>query len=443
MSAQENLDQIKKLLMMIKNNGGHLSQYDSKLYELFIDSYKNNYMDFNSNPRLTADAISSYLSEDEEYQGCPNKTSYDLDVFFHDKWQYWTEAIQKGLFGGYIKMISDNEFDEFEYENLPIEMDMLLVGDKYLDDYYGEWEKFFKDKKHNPYIGYFGFPIQVISVKPNTLEIRLFIFSKDRYHETIFELPKNDFIRCVSVRRYDNKPCIFVKNDWLKKFSENQFSCYGLIDESNYRDKHQISTEHKYFLINKQKALKKIASKYPNILFILYSDSILLKFSWFINEYNLYTPEQLIKVFKEIELFFNKNDSECYGIFTQGINFGSSNELFTSKNNLVDLNVNGSAFADLFCIDKAVRTNIKKQLHSKEKMYFDENLFYSLNISQEIKENLRKELYEYTGSFNKNMQHYVIDHNSSIYNLFEINTQCLENPKISFLKKIFHYFIRR
>lgn len=105
MSAQDNLDQIKDQLIAIKNHGGYISQYDTVLFQLFVDSYKNNYLDFNSSPRLTADAIIDSLANDSRYQTCPSNTEYDLNDSFYQKWLHWTEAFEKGLQNNYIRWV--------------------------------------------------------------------------------------------------------------------------------------------------------------------------------------------------------------------------------------------------------------------------------------------------------------------------------------------------
>jgi hypothetical protein len=105
MTAQANLDEIKKQLISIKNHGGYISQYDTALFQLFIDSYKKDYLAPNSNPRLTADAIMGSLANDSQYQTCPNKTQYNLDDSFYQKWLYWTEVFEKGLKDNHIQWV--------------------------------------------------------------------------------------------------------------------------------------------------------------------------------------------------------------------------------------------------------------------------------------------------------------------------------------------------
>lgn len=105
MSAQNNLDQIKNQLIAIKTHGGHISQYDTVLFQLFVDSYKNNYLDSNSSPCLTADGIMNSLAQDSLYQTCPNKTTYDLNDRFYQKWLHWTEAFKMGMQNHYIQWV--------------------------------------------------------------------------------------------------------------------------------------------------------------------------------------------------------------------------------------------------------------------------------------------------------------------------------------------------
>ncbi|MFJ1270149.1 hypothetical protein ACD661_16445 [Legionella lytica] len=103
MSTQNNLYQIKNQLIAIKTHGGHISQYETVLFQLFVDSYKNNYLDLSS--CLTADGIMNSLANDSQYQTCPNKTTYDLNDRFSQKWLHWTEAFTMGMQNHYIQWV--------------------------------------------------------------------------------------------------------------------------------------------------------------------------------------------------------------------------------------------------------------------------------------------------------------------------------------------------
>lgn len=101
-NAQEIYNEIRDNLCRIKSHGGYIDQYDGRLFELFIESYREQYMDSSSTPRLTADAIVEKLMEDSKYNSTAKKVSYDLEDIFREKWQRWTEAFRKGFSGGYI-----------------------------------------------------------------------------------------------------------------------------------------------------------------------------------------------------------------------------------------------------------------------------------------------------------------------------------------------------
>ncbi|MDR3477011.1 MAG: hypothetical protein P4M14_03140 [Gammaproteobacteria bacterium] len=101
-SSREIFDDIKRSLILIRQHGGALGQYDSGLFNLFIEAYRNHHMDFHSNPRLTGQAIIDRLVEDEEYSNIEGKIKYNLDEQFYEKWTYWTEAFDKGLSGNFI-----------------------------------------------------------------------------------------------------------------------------------------------------------------------------------------------------------------------------------------------------------------------------------------------------------------------------------------------------
>lgn len=105
MSAQDNLEEIKKQLLAIKKHGRNIAQDDAKLFDLFIDSYRNNYMDLDSFPILTAEEIKKALAYDSRFQTSLDKTQYNLEEAFYIKWLYWTEAFEKGFKTKSIKWV--------------------------------------------------------------------------------------------------------------------------------------------------------------------------------------------------------------------------------------------------------------------------------------------------------------------------------------------------
>lgn len=388
-NSYEIYNEIKKCLISIKYHGGQVGQYDNELFELFIEAYKNNYMNFKSAPRLTGQAIIDLLYADEEYKLIPSKTRYDLDARFNEKWTLWTEAFDKGFTKKFIRWsnearkledpdMSRSKFRIINYDQLSEqkERDLLLASECHIDQYKND-------------INYPSIPIQIKSNTNHSLQLNLFILSLYRFHEMSFEIPKDEFVCCIEIDDSDIPPCIFVKDLWLKGFMELKHCCYGLIDESDFKIKYRTLSDITSYLKKRHSGIQRIADKYPHILFTTYSDSILLKLSWSFSEYeSTYQPEHMIEAFNEIHRFFRKElESDCYGIFIQGINYSiTPNLFFTNNKNMIDLNCYGSAFANLYDINNDIKKNINN--HGKALMYVDYNFLSSLRIEPDVKENL-------------------------------------------------------
>ncbi|MDR3477010.1 MAG: hypothetical protein P4M14_03135 [Gammaproteobacteria bacterium] len=285
-------------------------------------------------------------------------------------------------------------------------------------EYKQRWIAFFKDQNKNPYTGYVSKSIIVNKIRSSNLQLSIFLtYSNDRFHEMSFELPKSEYIQCLE--HQDSKyPCVFVKDTWFKKFLETKYCCYGLIDEVDFKETYLINPDLNDYSLKRKSGIEKIANEYPQISFVIFSDSVLLKLPWSLDQYEAtYTPELMVGIFKEIKDFYKRKlHCECYGIFIQGVNYTSTNDLISvgKNNNCIDLNCSGSAFANLFSIDATIKLNIKNKQHKKSQIYFDEKFLISLKINPEKKEKLHKYLFPYYSSLYRSYENYVSDAESLV-----------------------------
>lgn len=247
----------------------------------------------------------------------------------------------------------------------------------------------------------------------------MFILSSNRYHEITCVLPRDIFVKCVDVPAYDGHPFVFVKHSWFVQFVESQFCCYGLIDQIGFKTESCENSNLKDYLSRRRSCLEEVAKNHPNILFILWSDSILIKLPWSLSEYKEgYNPEVLVSIFKEIRNEFqNIMGFDSYAVFVMGKNDSPDTKLFymNETSNLFDLHCNGSAFADLFLIDSAIKRNIKNSEHYGFNIYIDEDFLLSMKIDQKCRNTLLLNKYEYS-SVLKEKRYYCVDTESTILN---------------------------
>jgi len=153
---------------------------------------------------------------------------------------------------------------------------------------------------------------------------------------------------------------------------------------------------------------------YPQISFISFADSLVLKSHWtsgyFVDSTKYaYDPECLLYVFEEIQtLFRDVLGLESYGMFTQGSNAYEDSLLHISQSkNHVCLNSLGAPFSDLKTIEETARKSIREGIHERYDLYLDESFFLSLKLSGDAKGLGRKQRYPYTTALGQVEAKYV------------------------------------
>ncbi|MFP3435956.1 hypothetical protein SB781_40025, partial [Paraburkholderia sp. SIMBA_061] len=77
-----------------------------------------------------------------------------------------------------------------------------------------EWTNHFEGK-HASLAGGFVSHAAARSVDHEWIELSWYPNTFDRFHEVSVFLPKSAFVACVDIWKYDEKPTIFVRSDWL------------------------------------------------------------------------------------------------------------------------------------------------------------------------------------------------------------------------------------
>lgn len=287
-------------------------------------------------------------------------------------------------------MFEHKLFDVYNFESIPLDRDCYLMDELYLEEYEKSLLDLFdgKEYKHVGYIGY----VVARKALDRLLELSWYPNIYIRFHAVAISLPRDQFVTCVECWRYDEKPHIFVKSSWLKNLYRRQYSVFGLIDAIGVKEaleNNKISREN---LLKLREAIDGLAKSYPDVLFISFADSILLKSNWSVShsgrEVNYtYKPEIFLHIAKEFRLIYKKTlGLDAYAILTQGSNefYEDSLHHISESRNHICLNSLGIPFEQLMSIDEAARKAIRGNTHNPAEIYMDKQFYYSLNFRIEF-----------------------------------------------------------
>jgi hypothetical protein len=281
-------------------------------------------------------------------------------------------------------MFDHKDIERYQIEEVPLDLDIFLMDENWMADYErmllkglagGEWD--------NP-----GFISRaaVRRVMTDGLELSWYPNTRDRFHEMRIILPRSSFIICVGCSSYDEKPHIFVKSEWLIDLHLRTNSVFAMVDAIGVKKAliaGEISTAQ---LDDLRDRIDSIALRHPDIAFVSFADSLLLKANWSVGQWDslvkyTYEPERIIRVLPEIAAVYQDTlGLSVYAIITQGRNEFYRDELMhvSSAGNHISLNSLGLPFAQLQAIEQAARGAIKAGKHGPAELYMDDHFFHSL-----------------------------------------------------------------
>ena len=281
---------------------------------------------------------------------------------------------------------SHHQFQTFEFEQVPLNRDVLLMDQCWLQ----EWEAARLDLfagKEDRNIGCISCAA-VRSVRPDALEISWYPNIFDRLHEVFLLLPRSAFVAFVDIYDYDEKPHIFVKTKWLSGLHLRPYSAFALVDAIGVKAALLRGTLSGGKLVQLRDRIDQIADASPGVAFVSFADSLLLKINWFVGQYDsdikyTYEPETLIRVIPQIASAYQEVlDMSVYAAMAQGVNEYEDTALLhrSASGSHVSLNSLGLPFAQLLAIDEAARSAIRNGGHDPCELYVDELFFHSLRF---------------------------------------------------------------
>lgn len=290
-------------------------------------------------------------------------------------------------------MFKHELFDIYSFDEIPLDRDIYLVDEKYIAEYENSMLQFFEGAEYE-FVGYVSY-IAARAIKENSIELSWYANVHDRFHEIAISLPREQFVTCVGSWQSDEKPRIFVKSEWLASIHLRTYSVFALIDAVDVKKALSNGTITRERLIKLRNEIDNIASKYPDISFISFADSLLLKSNWSVghlksNVKYTYVPEVFIFLTTEIDKIYQQVlGLKAYAVITQGSNEYYDDSLLhiSPFKNHICLNSLGVPFAQLMEIENTARNAIRNHIHGPADLYLDEHYFHSLKYKYGFEKN--------------------------------------------------------
>jgi hypothetical protein len=288
-------------------------------------------------------------------------------------------------------MFEHKDFDVYSFDAIPLDRDCYLMDEMYIEEYEKFMFKVLSGSEYEPPIGYISYAA-VRKINVESLEMSWYPNIYDRFHEVVIILPKADFVACVGSWRWSEKPHIFVKSQWLNNLHLRRYSAFGLIDAIDVKEAIRKGTLTRERLIQLRNEIDTLGKSYPQVSFISFADTILIKSNWSVGQVGsevryTYEPEIFITIVKRFrEIFAKTLGLAIYAVLTQGSNEYYDDSLLhiSELKNHVCLNSLGLPFAQLLAIDESVRSHLRAKVHSPSDLYMDAQFYRSLNFKFEF-----------------------------------------------------------
>lgn len=288
-------------------------------------------------------------------------------------------------------MLDDPRFEAIQFENIPLNRDIVVMDEKWIPEYEREWLKHFNKVEADTHVGFVSY-LSCRSIGDDWLEMSWYVNSNDRFHEVPVFLPKSAFVAGVDLSDYDEKPKIFVSSSWITELHERPLAAFAMLDAIGVKQLLQTGNLSVKALRELRDRIDEIAKRNPAYAFISFADSLLVKQVWSVGHVDseityTYSPEELFPVVVELQRAFNDTlGVPAYAVMTQGVNAYADEEASyqSSAGNHFSFNTLGLPFAQLMAIEESARKAIRSKSHAPAGLYLDSMLFRSLKLKHEF-----------------------------------------------------------
>lgn len=330
---------------------------------------------------------------------------------------------EKGDAGTRLGKMFDHEiFEVFNFQNIPTDRECFLMDERYMSAY--------QENVLRVYVGGDNKAVGLInrvvcnSIREDSLELSWYVNTFDRFHSIPVILPKDKLVVCVECYEMGERPHFFVKRDWLEDLLMQTHSVFCMVDAIDFKKLMENGNLSKESLAVLRDKIDELGKEYPQIVFISFADSILLKSNWTVGYHakwlksawlrrgwrwlrtmrhhskrmkSAYNPEIFIEIVSKLaDIYRSVLGLDIYAVLTQGGNGYYGNALLHMSNagNHISLNSLGIPFADLQFIEFAAKRAIKQGKHGRAQLYMDRGFYISLKFKDQFKYN-KQQCYAY------------------------------------------------
>jgi len=287
-------------------------------------------------------------------------------------------------------MFEHRSFDVYDFADITLNTDIYLMDDKWMAEWEAAMVNMLNGGKGEPStVGYIS-RAAAISVGDSSIELSWYPNISTRFHELRIVLPRDQFIACVGCSEYDYKPRIFVKERWHTHLHLRSHSLFALVDAIGVTKALEEARLTKKLLLRLRRRIDTIAKHYPDVSFVSFADSLLLKSGWHVGQYNSrikysYEPEKIFRVLRVVrKAYAEVLNMRIYAVIAQGLNEYYDESGIHIAGNHISLNSLGLPFAQLLSIEKAARLAIREDRHMPADVYMDEDFYHSLHFVRDF-----------------------------------------------------------
>lgn len=279
-------------------------------------------------------------------------------------------------------MFNHEWIEAYAFEDIPLDRDICLMEERWLTEYEAALMAFLRKETKEFNVGEVAF-VAARRLAGDIMHLSWYPNIYDRHHEVRVRLPRSAFVAAISSLQIDEKPRVFVKNNWLQDLYTRSYSIFTMIDAIGVKSAlfgGQI-TEAK--LLELQRGVDAVAAIDPEMIFVSFADSLLIKINWLpmVKSDQVYAPEKLPVLLEDIQALFRCVLSlDTYAVIAQGSNEYRDLVHRSVSGNHLSLNSLGLPFAQITAIDQAARQAIKAGRHVPAEVYMDEDFFRSLRL---------------------------------------------------------------
>lgn len=306
-------------------------------------------------------------------------------------------------------MFDHDWIEKYAFEDIPLERDIFLMGEKWLSSYEDAMMAFLRGAECNFNVGEIVYAA-AHGVHDNAMHMSWYPNIFDRFHQVRIRLPRSAFVMAVGSWQIDEKTRVFVKDSWLEDLYSRSYSIFVMIDAIGVKNALFADQLTSGKLLTLQEEIDGLAAEFPEMAFVSFADSLLVKVNWFPTsavDGDIYEPERLFAVIETVrQLYLRVLELDTYAVIAQGANEYSSLLHRSEAGNHLSLNSLGLPFAQIMSIDEAARSRIREGKHAPAEIYMDEDFFRSLRLNHSFsKDSLPR--YPYWAPLSEGRANYV------------------------------------